>query len=225
MPQDVVNWVQVCFRRIDCGAELSTAVAAVLTIAGIALTWGANRRSAREALLLRQETARQVRFDALPMLEVIFHRAPDRIFVRNAPTARGAAARVLLQGFKFSWNGETWRCTFEPTGTIIPGQEIALEALIQQEPISPNHERSVPDRQVFMTAFRRAVGSDWSDMLLALYFEDMLGNCYRSQIRIGYTELDSLMGDQGHREIRPEISGTRLVDDFPESLELVDRTR
>lgn len=226
-----MNWIGDCFARPNCASTMSTVAMLALAVVGIAqavvltLTWLAIRSSTKETSFLRQETAKQVRLSALPILQVIFHKGPDKVFLRNISmaSAASAASRALLQGFRFSWNREnreTWRCTFNPTGMIAPGQETRLEVQIEREPVEADHERVVPGNQVFTAAFNRAFSIERPNIILALHFEDMLGNCYRSEVEIDREEIPGT----DRQETRPTISRTTLVERFPESLELVDVT-
>ena len=61
-------------------------------------------------------------------------------------------------------------------------------------------------------------------MVLALHFEDMLGNCYQSVVHVDWVDLEFFLMQDGPPEIRPKISKTTLTDSFPETLEPVDRT-
>lgn len=216
MTSQILHAVQGCFEKTSCGTEVSIAVAIIVGIAGLIATLRTTRGSNRRL-------AESTRLAALPILEVIFNRAPDKVILRNASQS-AAASRAFLQGFRFSWNDDIWRCTFEITGAIAPSREIALQPLIQREPLSPTHEESVPSTQMFTTAFRRALWTFWPDMVLQLYVEDMLKNCYRSNVRIDFVEFDSFMGPAGDSEMRPEVSNTTLIGDLPSSLELLDRT-
>src|SRR2546425_8412038 len=212
-----------CFAKPDCAAATLAAATVALVLVGIVqaivltMTGLAIRSSTRE-------TAKQVRLTALPLLRVVFHRAPDKVFLHNASTASAASAasRARLQGFRFTWNDAPWQCTFEPTGMIVPGEETRLEVNIDQGPVEDG--TGVPGNQVFTTAFSNALSIARPGMVLALHFEDMLGSCYRSEVHIDFVDLEFFLADVGHHEIRPKISKTTLVEDFPESLELVNRT-
>lgn len=227
-----MNWITGCFAKPDCAAAMSAAAMVALAFVGIVqavvliVTWLAILSSTRETSRLRQETAKQVRLSALPILEVIFGRGPDQILLRNvaAASAASAASRALLQGVRFSWNEETWRCTFEPTGLIAPGQETRLGMHIEREPVSPTDSESIPDLQVFTTVFARALRPAWRDMSLDLYFEDMLGNYYQSKVRIDFVDFEFFVSSEGRREMRPEIARTTLVGIFPGSPDPVDAT-
>lgn len=119
-----MNWIGDCFARPNCASTMSTVAMLALAVVGIAqvvvlkLTWLAIRSSTKETRFLRQETAKQDRLSALPILQEIFHKGPDKVFLRNISmaSAASAASRALLQGFRFSWNREnreTWRCTLK----------------------------------------------------------------------------------------------------------------
>ncbi len=233
-----------CARRPSCASLLGTetqlwsaiantlfvivAVGQTLVLAG---TWLAIRESTREASLLRQETARQaremakqVRLSAMPILNVICHRGPDQVRVRNTAlaSAASAASTILLQPFRFSWQGSTWRCMFEPTGMLAPGQEVRLRVNIDQEPLSATHERAIPPTEVLKTAFRNALIAMPAEMILAMYFEDMIDNCYRADIRIDRMEMERFLETGGGLPI--EILSTALIEAFPKSPEPFDGT-
>jgi hypothetical protein len=236
-----------CARRPSCAGLLATetqlwsaiaatafTVVAIVQTIVLAGTWIAIRESTREASLLRQETAgqareiaKQVRLAAMPILAIILHKEPDQVRIRNIATASAASAasRILLQAFAFSWGGSTWRCVFEPTGLLAPGHEARLKANIR-EPL-PTREHAVLGTPVFTalftTAFRYAFSAGSEDLILALYFEDMLGNCYRSDVRIDPNEMHQFL-ETGPQVLQLEIVRTTLEDTFPQSLAPVDRS-
>ena len=76
---------------------------------------------------------------------------------------------------------------------------------------------------IFTTAFRHALTARPEDMILAMYFEDVLDNCYRSDVRIDSNEMHQFL-ETGPQELQLEIVRTTIVDVFPQSLAPLDRT-
>ena len=185
--------------------SLAQTIILALTLAGLVWYVVETRR-------LRKVGEGQLRLTAMPIVQVSFNLAPPKVFLRNVGV--GIAMRTLLQGFHFEDESVTWRCTFEPTQTILPNQEVVLEFGIEREPIDTAHERWSDPRIIFSKAFRRAIRT--GHLVLDLYSMDVLGNCYESEARMSWEDFTLFME---FGKPQPRTSSPKLRKGFPNSVE------
>jgi len=192
---------------MSLGEIISLVQTIILALTFAGLVW-----YAVETMRLRRTGEAQLRLTAMPIVQVSFNLAPPKVFLRNVGV--GIAMRTLLQGFRFEDEGVRWRCTFEPTQTILPNQEVVLEFGIEREPFGTEHERWSDPRIIFSTAFRRAIRA--GRLILNLYAMDVLGNCYESEVQLPWDDFTLFM-EFGRPQ--PKTSSPKLRRGFPDSVE------
>lgn len=174
---------------MSLGEKIAIAVGIIQALTFLALLW-----YAWETRRLRQETGKQVRISVMPVLRVLFHRAPEGIFVENV--GQGTATKAVLQGFRFkSDDGNTWRQTFHTVNGIEPGAKRLISGETELEPTNQGQRYALDGRAVF-EHMHRAIHAGKETLVLALYWTDILGHAYRSDIAIDATRL-SLFREHG----------------------------
>ena len=189
------------------------AVVQVLTLA--ALVW-----YAWETRTMRSVSATQMRLTVMPIVRVEFHKAPDKIFIENI--GFGIASKALLQGFRYRDRENILRCDFEEVHSIQPGKsaapyiDIELEQL-GSERLDPSRSISVGGREIFHAIGRALEARE--PLLLRLYFMDVLGHCYRSDLRISFLQFGGFVatGDE-----QPETFNPVQCYSFPKSIKPVN---
>jgi hypothetical protein len=171
----------------------------------LALTFGALLWYAIETMRHRKMAASQLRLSMMPLPQVVFHRAPDKVFVRNM--GPGAATRVILQGFWFRWGQQRSRCTFSPVGGMLyPRGEVVLDLEIESE-----DGQALEDRHVLEVAFRNAWQGMAETLVLQVYAEDVLGHCYKSEVRISRRRFATFRDGHGDPNWALEMGRPELL--------------
>jgi hypothetical protein len=177
----------------------------------LALTFAALVWYAAETMRLRKTTEAQLRLAALPIIRLSLNLAPPKVFLCNVGT--GIAMRTLLQGFRFQRNGTSWRCTFESTEVILPGQEIPIDFEIEREPVNTAHEQWSDPNIIFQIAFRNAIGI--GRLYLRLYVMDALGSCHESEVAFSWGDFTLFME---FGKPQPRTSRSQASPQFPDSV-------
>jgi len=129
--------------------------------------------------MLVNETRRHRLQQVIPYVRVVFQKAPDKVLLENVGV--GVAAKAILQGFSWKDGGEIWRCTFDTVYTILPHEIVPVRFHID-----------LPERvggplvggsDIFEIAFQHVIQAV-DPVALDLYLDDIVGNCYKSRVRI-----------------------------------------
>jgi len=197
--------------QVSLTEKVQVLLLAVQTVTAVVLLW-----YALETRRLRQEAAKQTRLGIVPVVRVVLHRGPDKVFLENVGS--GMATKAVLQGFRFqSDDGKSWRCTFEAIAGVLPGREAALRAETEMEGVEPPQSYVLNETAVFEHIRCAMKGKD--SLVLALHWTDLLGTAYRSEVRIDRNRF-YVFQDHG----RPNPATTlppEQAKSFPDSLDPV----
>jgi hypothetical protein len=189
----------------------------LLAIAVAVVIYVLQRRSTQRVEVVNPESVQQF----IPYVRLIFQKAPDKVLLENIGT--GIAAKALLQGFIFKDDqGESWHCTFETVHTIQANKIAPVRLEIE----NPKSGATLSDRAIFHIAFRHAlhVLND-TPLILNLVSQDILGNCYESQVHVHST--DWYMGwKQGMEQRWAAVTSAPVrIKRWPETFPALDTSR
>lgn len=193
----------------------------VLAIAVTVAIFLWQRRSAQRVEVVSPPESAQ-RF--IPYVRLIFQKAPDKVLLENI--GPGIAAKALLQSIMFKDDQrEYWECTFEIVHTIQPHEAVPVRFEIK----SPKSGRILSeDVAIFHIAFRHAfaVRPDLPGfpLTLRLFSQDILGNCYESQVQIDGADWYSAWKQGREQRWAAVTSAPVRIKQWPERLAIVDNS-
>ncbi len=179
-----------------------------LTLTFFALVW-----YAWETKRLRITISEQLRISVMPFVQVRMYRNPDRIHVENV--GPGIASKVLLQGFRYTYNGGRWKCTFEPATLLPPRQFAHLGMSIASETSSQHFE---DPSKALMYALQYAI-QEYGIIRLEVYTQDILGNSYKAYTSIGGPHFFEFVGPKPAGDYLTQTAQFAQTKRIPEGLQ------
>ncbi len=178
----------------------------------LALVW-----YAWETRGMRITAAMQMRLSVLPVVKAHFEH-PGRVVLLNE--GNGVATTAWLQGFRFQMPGdETYRCAFAPVHTMPQndGRALAASMVLEHSPLDALQVHAgVPDPNAILFKALSGAVTQEKPLILGLYVMDVLGNSYKSEVRITQEWLTETAA-RGITE-QPETTRPVLVRAIPTDL-------
>ena len=172
------------------------------------------------AMLVRETRSHRLQ-QVIPYVRVVFEKVSGKVLLENI--GPGIVTKAMLQGFVREDQGERRQFKFEPVYAILPRETVPVKLRIEL----PEYigQPILTGREIFKMAFENApVLGD--ALTLDVVQEDILRNCYKSQVRVHTQELFMFLnyGNEERWAIAP-TPPVREKHKCPDTLPLVDTIR